>query len=155
MQGAEFEIDHQDAGVRIGTDEVVRKPQGIDRRVAAHEADGRALDAGVEPGGLDDQLVEARRHETGARGHHQMGNSLALAFEAERIERFQRQSRGRALEPRHPGAGLGRRLEAIEAAGVGDLAVVADDGVDEGKAMLNAGALGHALEEAPFLETGE
>jgi hypothetical protein len=44
MQRAKFQIKDQNAGVRFRTDDVARKLERVNRRIAAHEANDCSLD---------------------------------------------------------------------------------------------------------------
>ena len=92
MQAAEFQVDHQDAGPRIGADDLVGEFQGVDGGEAAHEADDGALGAVGQAGRAHDLEIQAGRGETGATGDDQVGDCCRIGVQP----RTARMARSRA-----------------------------------------------------------
>src|SRR5262245_41986011 len=69
MQRAELEIHDQDSRLRIGADDVARELQRVDRGIAAHKADDRALNRAGKAAALHEFEIETRRGEAGAAGY--------------------------------------------------------------------------------------
>ena len=134
---------------------MMRQPQRINRGIATHEADAGALDPGIEPRRLDDQLVDSRRDEAGARGHHEVRDAVALAVDPHRVDRLQRQPRRGLLEACHPRRGAGELARRVEPFGVGDEAVGIFDRLEEREAPLDARAADHPPEDRGIAALGD
>ena len=104
MQRAQLHAHDQHLGGRIGPHDVAGEPQGGDRRVAAHEADHRALDRGVEAAAPHQLEVDPGRREPGAGRDDQMRHVARGFAEAEPIDR---------------GGGKLRRLDLVSAHALG------------------------------------
>ena len=80
VEGAEFEIQHENCGTGLGTDDMVRRFERIDGGVTAHEVDHGALDGGVEAEMTDDFEVESGCVLAGAGGDDDVGDAAAFFF---------------------------------------------------------------------------
>ena len=102
MEGAEFEIQHQDCGIGLGADDVMRSFERVDGGVTAHEIDHGSLDGRVEIEMADDFEVESGCVLTGAGGNDNMSDAAAFFFgQSEFVQGDLRQLRGEALVELH------------------------------------------------------
>lgn len=150
MQGAEFQIEDEDGGVGLGADGVAGDFEGVHGGVAAHEADGGALDGGAEAEVVDDFEVEAGGVEAGAGGDDDVRDGVAfLGGDGEAIEGAASERGGGLLVDFHAVGGGRKAAALVEFAAVEGGGVVGVGGVEreDGVAVIDAGAGGDAAEE--------
>src|SRR5829696_9977398 len=87
MQGAELEVDDHDHRRRLRTHDVAAELQRVHGRVAAHEADDRAFDRGLEAASPDNLEIEAGRRKPGAAGHDEMAYAPLVLAELQLVDR--------------------------------------------------------------------
>src|SRR5262245_20580689 len=114
MQRAKLEIHDQDSRLWIGANDVARKLQRVDRGIAAHEADDRALDRAGEAAALDEFEIEARRGEAGAAGYQQVREAFAPVAEFEPFDGGRGESRSLVGEEPHARRRRGEMAPDIE-----------------------------------------
>ena len=149
VDGADFEVENEDARGRLRADDVARELQRVHGRVAAHEADHGALDRGIEVAALHEIEVQPGRVQPGARRDHHVGDAPPIRPQVEAGHRAFGQVGGVLLVEAHPLGGA-RKVPATVDAGrvhrrslgivgggadgvaVGDLRLV-DEAVEDGQ----------------------
>src|SRR5690348_3906969 len=114
MQRAKFEIDHQHARSGFRADNMTRDLQGIDRSIAAHEADESPLDRGRKAAALNDLEIESWCVEPRAGCDQEMGYRASLISQAQSVYCSFRQQRRKHLKCLHPLRGMWKISGAIE-----------------------------------------
>ncbi len=150
VQGAELQVHHQHPRGRLGANDVVGQAQGVDGGVAAHEADHGALHARVQPGVLDDQLIQARRHEAGAGGDDEVGDALALVLDAQGVDGPHGEAWSIGLETAHALGCRGGAAQGVEPLGVAHHPAILVGRLEVAEPVLDGCTLGHLGEHAPI-----
>ena len=147
MERGQLDRHHQHPCPGVGADDVTRAAQRRYCRIASHEADQQPFDAGSQAKRPGENLIDARRDEAGAAGHHQMGDLRRVGIE--RPHRVERESGGGSAVDPHPGGRAGQRRAIIEAART-DRGTAARRFRQHRPAMLDPGALDHPAEQTPL-----
>ena len=151
VQAAQLQIDHQDAGLPVGPDDLVGELQRVDRREAAHEADDGPLGAVRQAGRPHDLEIEAGRGEPRAARDDQVGDAVGF----QRSDRLHGQVQRVRLIQRHAGGGGGEGPATVEAAGVQNLVAWPRSGLEDRVAVLDVRQRRHAVEQCPPVRVGD
>jgi hypothetical protein len=153
VQGGELDRHHQHPGGRLGADDVVGEAQRRDGGVAAHEAYQGPLDLARQVELAGKNLVDAGRDEARAARDDEVGDPVHRRLRFEGPYRPQRQAgRGLGIDL-HPSRGR-RKRAVVEAAGLDRRAAVRRRR-QHGPAVADAGAGGHAREQAAQARVGD
>src|ERR1019366_8102868 len=110
MQRAELQIDDQHASGRLRAHDVSRELERIDRGIASHESDDRALDRRRQPAALDHVEIDAGSRKPSATGDQQMGDTAAIGAELEPFDGRCRKPWCLRLEQAHARLYFNRRI---------------------------------------------
>ena len=147
MQSAEFETDDQNFRLGRRAHDMPRELQGIDRRMAAHEADDGALDGRRKAAAAHDFEVHARRGKAGACRNDEMRDLLRLGTELEPIDRLGAENRRFRLISAHALRRRRKLAEPIEAFAVERIIGARPRRREAGPAPLDLRARHHPLEQ--------
>jgi len=86
VQRAKLDAQDEHLGLGFGADDMARCLEGVHSRVAAHEADDRTLDGGVETNAIDHLQIDAWRRKSRARGDDQMRDFALAITEVQRLD---------------------------------------------------------------------
>ena len=132
VEGAEFEADDEDDGGGVGLAALGGHAEGGEGGVAAHEAEGVALDGGGEAELADDLVVGTGVGEAGAGGEDEVGDAAAggaVAF-----------GRGEEVADEVDGEGGGfPRVNGVAGGGAGGLQLAVGIGLEELGVLIEVG----------------